>query len=163
MHVCGFDFLSPLRKAAAIMKSHRAPTPPRAPPGTAPRSPLPWAAGVLMLIAAPVSGGGQVPPPSQAQGALQQALQQNPGLPDIIRQRILQSGLTAEQVRSRLAASGYPSNLLDAYLSGPVSGPALPAGALGVAANQALGPPPLAQKFPSRDNGRVRERRTHGC
>src|SRR2546427_8646224 len=42
--------------------------------------------------------------------------QQQPGLADIIRSRIQQSGLTAEQVRSRLAASGYPSNLLDAYL-----------------------------------------------
>src|SRR2546426_12747547 len=103
MHVCGFDFLSPLRKAAAIMKSHRAPTTRRAPQGTAPRSPLPWAAGVLMLVAVPMSAGGQVPP-SQAPQALQQAVQQNPGLPDIIRQRILQSGLTPEQVRARLAA-----------------------------------------------------------
>src|SRR5256712_6488141 len=161
MHVCSFDFLSPLRKAAAIMKSHRAPTTRRAPQGTAPRSPLPWAAGVLMLIAAPVSGGGQVPPPSQAQGALQQAVQQNPGLPDIIRQRILQSGLTTEQVRARLAASGYPSNLLDAYLSGSVSGAALPAGALELAAIQALGVPPIEQSLLSVDTGLIRMRGTN--
>src|SRR2546422_7398302 len=78
-----------------------------------------------------------LPPPSQAQGALQQAVQQNPGLPDIIRQRILQSGLTTEQVRARLAAGGYPSNLLHAYPSGTVSGAALPAGPLELPASQA--------------------------
>src|SRR2546426_2439557 len=161
MHVCGFDFLSPLRKAAAIMKSHRAPTTRRAPQGTAPRSPLPWAAGVLMLIAAPVSGGGQVPPPSQAQGALQQALQQNPGLPDVIRQRILQSGLSAAQVRARLAASGYPATLLDAYLSGTVSGAALPASALELAAIQALGVPPVEQSLLSVDTRMIRMRGTN--
>src|SRR5207245_11813244 len=93
---------------AVIMKSHRAPTTRRAPQGTAPRSPLPWAAGVLVLVAVPVSAGGQVPP-SQAPQALQQAAQQNPGLPDIIRQRIVQSGLTAAQVRARLEAWGTPS------------------------------------------------------
>src|SRR2546422_11115196 len=55
-----------------------------------------------------------LPPPSQAQGALQQALQQQPGLADVLRQRIQQSGLTADQIRARLQASGYPANLLDA-------------------------------------------------
>src|SRR5256886_14525704 len=148
MHLCGFDFLSPLRKAASIMKSHRAQTTRRAPQGTAPRSPLPWAAGVLMLIAAPVSGRGQVPPPSQAQGALQQALQQQPGLADMLRQRIQQSGLTAEQIRARLPASGYPSNLLDAYLGagGPGAAVTQP-GATELAAIQALGLPAIA--FPA--------------
>src|SRR3989441_490909 len=160
MHLCGFDFLSPLRKAAAIMKSHRAPTTRRAPQGTAPRSPLPWAAGVLVLVAVPVSAGGQVPP-SQAPQALQQAAQQNPGLPDIIRQRIVQSGLTAEQVRARLAASGYPSNLLDAYLSGSASSAQLPAGALELAAIQALGVPPVEQSLLSVDTGLIRMRGTN--
>src|SRR2546427_5730263 len=87
-------------------------------------------AGLLSVVTLhrAVAQNPPLPPPSQAQGALQQAVQQNPGLPDIIRQRILQSGLTTEQVRARLAASGYPANLLDAYLSGTVSGAALPAG-----------------------------------
>src|SRR3989454_1571285 len=161
MHVCGFDFLSPLRKAAAIMKSHRAPTTRRAPQGTAPRSPLPWAAGVLMLIAAPVSGGGQVPPPSQAQGALQQALQQQPGLADVLRQRIQQSGLTADQIRARLQASGYPSNLLDAYLGagGPGAAVTQP-GTTELAAIQALGLPAIvfaAESLPV-DTGFIRVR-----
>src|SRR2546425_1833401 len=161
MHVCGFDFLSPVRKAAAIMKSHRAPTTRRAPQGTAPRSPLPWAAGVLMVIAAPVSGGGQVPPPSQAQGALQQALQQQPGLADVLRQRIQQSGLTADQIRARLQASGYPSNLLDAYLGagGPGAAVTQP-GATELAAIQALGLPAIvfpAESLPV-DTGFIRVR-----
>ena len=49
--------------------------------------------------------------PSAAQ--VQQALQQQPGLGDMVRSRIAQSGLSAEQIRSRLSASGYPSTLLD--------------------------------------------------
>src|SRR5213594_2954048 len=102
-----------------------------------------------------------LPPPSQAQGALQQAVQQNPGLTDVIRQRILQSGLSAEQVRARLAASGYPANLLDAYLSGTVSGAALPASALELAAIQALGVPPIEQSLLSVDTGMIRMRGTN--
>ncbi len=76
-------------------------------------------------------------PPAQA---LQQAVQQNPQLPDVIRQRILQSGLTPDQIRARLAASGYPTNLLDAYLGQALPGAALPVpGALELGAVQALG------------------------
>src|SRR3989454_1943125 len=102
-----------------------------------------------------------LPPPSQAQGAPQQAVQQNPGLTDVIRQRILQSGLSAEQVRARLAASGYPANLLDAYLSGTVSGAALPASALELAAIQALGVPPVEQSLLSVDTRMIRMRGTN--
>src|SRR6266568_1753078 len=115
---------------------HRCPC--GAPGRTSPLSLLPVLAGGL-LIAARV-GIAQVPSPSQAQQALQQAVQQNPGLPDIIRQRIQQSGLTPEQVRARLAMSGYPTNLLDAYLGPPLPGGALPVpGALELGAVQALG------------------------
>jgi len=88
-------------------------------------------------------------------------VQQNPGLPDVIRQRILQSGLTPEQIRARLAAGGYPSNLLDAYLSGTLSGAALPAGALELAAIQALGVPPVEQSLLSVDTGLIRMRGTN--
>src|SRR5436190_11157032 len=51
--------------------------------------------------------------PAQAQQMLQ-----NPGLLQQLRQRILTSGLTPDQVRARLRAEGYPENLLDAYLPG---------------------------------------------
>lgn len=57
-----------------------------------------------------------LPPPGQAQQALQQAIQQNPALADSLRRRLEASGLTPEQIRARLAAAGYPAGLLDAYL-----------------------------------------------
>jgi hypothetical protein len=38
--------------------------------------------------------------------------------PELVRQRIQQSGLTSDEIRSRLTAAGYPANLLDAYFSG---------------------------------------------
>ena len=59
-----------------------------------------------------------LPPPSQAQSALEQALQQNPALANQIRNRLLQSGMTPDQVRARLQASGYPPTLLDAFMGG---------------------------------------------
>ena len=65
-----------------------------------------------------------IPPPSQAREALQQAIQQQPGLADVIRSRIRQSGMSAEQVRARLQASGYAQNLLDAYLGSATPGQA---------------------------------------
>jgi len=76
---------------------------------------------------------------------LQQALQQNPGLADVIRQRIQQSGLSPEQIRARLQASGYPPTLLDAYLGAQTPGQPAPApGAQEVAAIQSLGLPAMA-------------------
>jgi hypothetical protein len=94
--------------------------------GTAPRSPL------LVLIAQGQATAVRaqiptnLPPPSQAASALQQAVQQNPGIADLIRQKIAQSGLTPDQVRARLQASGYPPTLLDAYLGAQTPGQAAP-------------------------------------
>src|SRR5260370_39061220 len=76
-----------------------------------------------LLVCAAVSARAQnPPPPSQAQAALQQALQQNPGLSDVIRQRLQQSRLTPEQIRARQPASGYPANLLEGYLRSTTAG-----------------------------------------
>ena len=61
---------------------------------------------------AQLPGGGQ-PSTSQAQ----QLLQTRPDLIAQLQQRLLNSGLTPDQVRARLRASGYPDNLLDPYLS----------------------------------------------
>src|SRR3954465_1836559 len=55
----------------------------------------------------------QNPPPAQAQ-----QMMQNPALMQQLRQKLETSGLTPEQVRSRLKAAGYPESLLDAYLPG---------------------------------------------
>src|SRR3989442_13776582 len=95
--------------------------------------------------------------PTAAQ--VQQALQQQPGLGDMVRSRISRSGLTADQIRSRLSASGYPSTLLDAYLShsdGPT--PLLPC-SQELAALQALGRPALTNPLLPHETGLVRSAR----
>ena len=71
------------------------------------------------LIAGASPALAQNPSSSQAQ----QMLQNNPALLQQLRQRILTSGLTPDQVRARLKAEGYPENLLDAYLGGGVATP----------------------------------------
>src|SRR5690349_2006 len=91
-----------------------------------------------------------LPPPSQAQAALEQALQQNPALGSQIRNRLLQSGMTPEQVRARLQASGYPPNLLDAYLGSDTLG--VTGGRISldqVAAIQAIGLQPISVSLTS--------------
>jgi polysaccharide export outer membrane protein len=64
----------------------------------------------LVALAAPTLAQN----PAQAQ----QMLQNNPALLQQLRQRIMTSGLTPDQVRARLRAEGYPETLLDAYLPG---------------------------------------------
>src|SRR5437660_2038908 len=99
----------------------------------------------VLLVLPTLVAGQNPPPPAQAAAALQQAVSQNPGLADVIRQRIGQSGLTADQVRGRLQASGYPPNLLDAYLGAQTPGQASPVpGAQELAAIQSLGVPGIA-------------------
>ena len=61
-----------------------------------------------------VGPGQQLPTPDQARDALQN----QPQVVERLRQRLLESGLTPDQVRARLRASGYPENLLDEYLMG---------------------------------------------
>src|SRR5438094_2820080 len=116
----------------------RSPAPKRALCSLPSCSLLPLALGILLAAAIPASS--QVPTPSQAPQALQQAVQQNPGLADVIRQRIAQSGMTPDQIRARLQASGYPPTLLDAYLGGQTPGQAAPVpGTQELAAIQSLG------------------------
>ncbi|MBX3172999.1 MAG: SLBB domain-containing protein [Gemmatimonadaceae bacterium] len=61
--------------------------------------------------------------PSAAEA--QALLQARPELVQQLRQRIVTSGMTAEQVRARLRAEGYPENLLDAYLPGSTTSPGM--------------------------------------
>src|SRR5213592_1969915 len=70
-------------------------------------------AGIL-AVTVPLPALAQRPTPEQAQ----QMLQNNPALLQQLRQRIMTSGLTPDQVRARLRAEGYPETLLDAYLPG---------------------------------------------
>ena len=120
-----------------------------APPRTAPFSLLPLVLAGLLGVVGPGIAQNP-PPPSQAQGALERAIEQNPGLADVLRQRIQQSGLTPEQVRARLQAGGYPSNLLDPYLSATPLGQGAPApGVQELTAIQALGLQPIAVRVDS--------------
>src|SRR3954470_2250552 len=61
-----------------------------------------------------VQPGQQLPTPDQARDALQN----QPELVQQLRQRLLSSGLTPDQVRQRLRAAGYPETLLDDYMPG---------------------------------------------
>src|SRR5437764_12022978 len=109
---------------------------------------------IALLVAVPVRS--QQPTAQQ----VQQALQQQPGLGDMVRSRIAQSGLSAEQIRSRLSASGYPSTLLDSYLNatGPEMVPV--PGSQELAALQALGLPALTNPALRYDTGLVRRARS---
>jgi protein involved in polysaccharide export with SLBB domain len=82
-----------------------------------------------------VQPGQQLPTPEQAR----QALQNQPQLVTQLRQRLLQSGLTPDQVRSRLRAAGYPENLLDEYLIGADTSRQVRPGARTLEAVSALG------------------------
>src|SRR6184192_4271923 len=115
----------------------------RSPEATAHRAPRTFLVWCLLGVAVPAAS--QVPSPAQAQSALQQAVQQNPALADVIRQKIAQSGMTPDQVRARLQASGYPPTLLDAYLGAQTPGQAAPVpGTQELAAIQSLGVPGMA-------------------
>jgi len=69
-------------------------------------------AALFILLAGPLSA--QRPTAQQAE----RLLQTRPDLAAQVRQRIITSGLTPDQIRARLRAEGYPDNLLDAYLPG---------------------------------------------
>ncbi|MFN8650394.1 MAG: SLBB domain-containing protein [Gemmatimonadales bacterium] len=63
----------------------------------------------------PIPGAnGQLPSPAVAQ----QLLSSRPDLARQLRERILASGLSREQIRARLRAAGYPETFLDPYLAG---------------------------------------------
>jgi len=103
--------------------------------------------GGLLAIAS--AGGAQgLPPASQVQQMLQ-----NPQLAALLRQRLQQSGMTADQVRARLQAAGYPQDLLNAYL-GDAQPTAAP-GSMELSAMQALGVAPFAVAGQPMDTGMV--------
>src|SRR2546429_739097 len=104
----------------------------------------------VLAAALPARSHAQVPSqaPSPVPGLsagmtpdqLVQLLAQNPQLAAQLRQRLQQSGLTPDQIRAQLATNGYPSNLLDAYLSAaPAGQPVPPPSTQMLTAIQALG------------------------
>ena len=68
------------------------------------------AAALLLFVTRPLRA--QLPSTSDAQALLQS----RPDLVNQLRQRITTSGMTPDQIRSRLRAAGYPETLLDSYL-----------------------------------------------
>ena len=69
---------------------------------------------LILLSAFAATASAQKPTPDQAKALLQS----RPDLVAQLRQRIMTSGMTADQIRARLRAEGYPPDLLDAYLPG---------------------------------------------
>ncbi|MDB4900035.1 MAG: polysaccharide export protein [Gemmatimonadetes bacterium] len=67
---------------------------------------------LLMVVGAPVLRAQQLPTPDQAR----RLLETRPDLVAQLRREIASSGLTADQIRARLRAEGYPEDLLDAYI-----------------------------------------------
>src|SRR5918995_995778 len=93
------------------------------------------AATVLRAQVPQVPRGQNLPTAEQAR----RALQNQPELVAQLRQRLLQSGLTPDQVRSRLRAAGYPENMLDQYLTGADTTRAVRPGQRDLEAVSALG------------------------
>ncbi len=95
------------------------------------------AAGLLLFSVGGIAQAQPVRPTPEQAAAL---LQTRPDLVGQLRQRLLTSGLSADQVRARLKAEGYPETLLDGYLPGAAAGGAPSASATdALAAMRALG------------------------
>ena len=98
-------------------------------------------AGMLLVCVArlgaqvPTGQGQQLPTPAQAQ----EMLRTQPELVQQLRQRLSESGLTPDQVRSRLRAAGYPESMLDSFLQGADTTRAAQIGPRTLDAVQALG------------------------
>src|SRR5213075_2598258 len=69
---------------------------------------------------------GQRPSAQQARDILQA----RPELIQQLRQRLVTSGMTRDQIHARLRAEGYPEDLLDPYLPGGTGGAQAPTGDL---------------------------------
>ncbi|HET6580104.1 MAG TPA: SLBB domain-containing protein, partial [Gemmatimonadales bacterium] len=74
--------------------------------------------GTAAPLAAQVPGGQQLPQQLPSPEQAEELLRTQPELVQELRQRLTQSGLTPDQVRSRLRAAGYPEDMLDDYLQG---------------------------------------------
>ncbi|HXG48977.1 MAG TPA: SLBB domain-containing protein, partial [Methylomirabilota bacterium] len=73
---------------------------------------MPWMLTVLITITVALTAAA---PALRAQRPDLSALRQNP---ELIRQRLRESGLSADQIRQRLQAAGFSGALLDQYLPG---------------------------------------------
>ena len=66
---------------------------------------------VALGLATALGASAQIPTPQEARRLAQEN-------PDLVRQRLLQSGLSENEIRARLGTAGLPANSLDQFLSG---------------------------------------------
>ncbi|WP_411280073.1 SLBB domain-containing protein [Gemmatimonas sp.] len=102
---------------------------------------------VLLALAASIMAGADVEPvhaqslpaniPTPAQA--QDLVQNRPELVAQLRQRIQASGLSADQLRARLRAAGYPESLLEQVMGGAAPGASTPPADSLISAVRALG------------------------
>jgi len=97
---------------------------------------LPLAA--IAVFAVGSQAVAQQPPQRPSAEQTRAMLQARPELIEQLRQRLITSGMTREQIRARLRAEGYPEDLLDPYLPGATGTPEAPSSDL-YAAVQELG------------------------
>ena len=107
----------------------------------------------FLLIGVSASTNAQQITPDQAIARLQQ----DPQLVQRLRDEISKRGLTADQVRARLRAAGYPDSLLNQYLSTESPSPGLVPTDTVLDAVRALGlvDSVFLQSVPRRDTGKV--------
>ena len=79
-----------------------------------------------------VTAAQQIPSPAE----VQRLIQQNP---DLVRQRLQQSGMSESEIRAQLGAAGMPTNLLDQFLGATPVQPGAPIGADVTRAMEILG------------------------
>jgi polysaccharide export outer membrane protein len=73
---------------------------------------------VAVCLLLPQSVRAQLPTVKPTPEQAQILLQTRPDLVERLRQQMMNSGMTPEQIRARLRAEGYPENMLDAYMPG---------------------------------------------
>jgi hypothetical protein len=78
----------------------------------------PLLTAAALFVCVPVASAQQRPTPAQAE----ELLRNRPDLATQLQQRLRSSGLTPDQVRSRLRAEGYSEGMLDQYLGGGSGG-----------------------------------------
>ena len=66
---------------------------------------------VALGLATALSASAQIPTPQEARRLVEEN-------PELVRQQLLQSGLTEQAIRARLNAAGLPTDALDQFLSG---------------------------------------------
>lgn len=90
-----------------------------------------WRFALVVLLAAltaPPLAVGQIPelPPGMTPAQARQMLRERPELGALLRRRLEESGLSADEIRTRLRQAGYPADLLDPYLTSGDTAPPAP-------------------------------------